>query len=507
MATVSIATTYTHVTGTISDLQYNANQYDSFKFNLYIWDGVNSVWNYADGVQLSGSAFSATTSASYTFTYLEPNRYYYVEIYVNYNGIWYPNDPSMSIGFITDFAFTPVIPEANIVFVSATAYSITFSRSSNAGSGSSLKTQIWMGSWVDIDLSGYGYSTSGNNITVSNLNPSTTYYFRVLTIVETWYSVAPYNNGNYYADFFTTAIPIPTIPNAPTLVSRADGSLTLQWNSVEYASYYVVRYKNYNNVYQTVDVYGLSVTLDNLEYGVRYYVSVKAVNTSGSSAYSSENPATTLPSIPTISSSAYTTTTITIQLTDMIGNWDYVTVWYSPNGGGTWYSSNITYGNSSIVLSGLSTGTQYTIKASSFYTLDGSTLESYNYSNILYITPSANVRPSNFIWTTSIASGGNIHSFDNTLRYMYIVTATEWNSFTTRINAFRTYKGLSTTSFTTVSRNTTFTASIYNEARNAIAGLSAYFTNNPTLPPTVSTGTRIYASYFTNLSNALNSIL
>src|SRR5690606_13086004 len=66
-------------------------------------------------------------------------------------------------------------------------------------------------------------------------------------------------------------------------------------------------------------------------------------------------------------------------------------------------------------------------------------------------------RPSNYYWTYSKYSGGNFN-----------LTADEWNKFTARINAFRTYKGWSNFDFDYAYRGNAFTAKMYNDARNAI---------------------------------------
>ena len=98
-------------------------------------------------------------------------------------------------------------------------------------------------------------------------------------------------------------------------------------------------------------------------------------------------------------------------------------------------------------------------------------------------------RPSNFSWTYPKVSGQNFN-----------ITATEWNSFTNRINEFLTYKGLSTYSFTSVSSGMDFAAVIFNQGRNKISEMIS------TSVPSVSSGNTLYASYFNQLVSDLNSI-
>ena len=114
-------------------------------------------------------------------------------------------------------------------------------------------------------------------------------------------------------------------------------------------------------------------------------------------------------------------------------------------------------------------------------------------------------RPSNWAWSYTISSGSNVHSVVN--KDIYIMPATEWNNFTTRINGFRQYKGLSVYNFTPVSSGTNFTTTIINQALTAIRDMSAHFTNGNSVPANRVTGDNILvASYYTNMRDALNSI-
>ena len=132
--------------------------------------------------------------------------------------------------------------------------------------------------------------------------------------------------------------------------------------------------------------------------------------------------------------------------------------------------------------SGLKAGTKYACNVE----LDNKTWIGTKY----FTTDSAAIpRPSDWSWHSSIYSGGYIK-----------LTATEWNDFTARINDFRTYKGLSKYSFTRVSRGTNISASIVNEATNAIRAMNSVATSN------VYSGDNISASFFNSLKNALNNI-
>lgn len=312
-----------------------------------------------------------------------------------------------------------------------------------------------------------------------------------------------------------TVSPIPTAPSSPTLMTngRIDGGLKLQWNYMDYADDYTLRYKNYNGVYYTQASIKNNTTLTGLEYGVTYYISVKSNNYKGASAYSTENQATTAPKIPTIARDSAGLTSLTVNISGMQGNWSFIKLWYKEVGTTTWNYITIQCPSSQSptaqgTITGLVQGKSYNIKASSFFTVNGVDLESVDsagaigYSNIL--TEQLSSRPQNFNWTTNIVTGGAIYEVQN--KNLKIITAQEWNDFTSRINAFRQYKGLSNYTFTSVVSGTAFTAVIYNQARNALNDLNAYITGGNVIPSTVSTGIVITANHLLALKSALNSI-
>lgn len=100
-------------------------------------------------------------------------------------------------------------------------------------------------------------------------------------------------------------------------------------------------------------------------------------------------------------------------------------------------------------------------------------------------------RPSSWSWRSTIVSGGDIG-----------LTASEWNDFCGRINEFRAYKGLSTYSFTSVSPGVKISASIVNEARNAISAIPGH----GGLPSQAVSGGEVSAAFFHALRDALNGV-
>lgn len=105
--------------------------------------------------------------------------------------------------------------------------------------------------------------------------------------------------------------------------------------------------------------------------------------------------------------------------------------------------------------------------------------------------PVGPTRPTNWQWWSTIQRGATIN-----------ISANEWNSFCAKINEFRTYKGMRTYYFSTVSRGTSISAYIVNEAWNAINQISGH----GMLPSYAASGEAITAYFFTQLGNALNSV-
>lgn len=128
-------------------------------------------------------------------------------------------------------------------------------------------------------------------------------------------------------------------------------------------------------------------------------------------------------------------------------------------------------------------GTSYYIWVRGYYSDASGT------TYLCIIPPSS--RPSNFSWTNAKTQGKAFN-----------LTAAEWNSFTSKINEFRKYKGLSNYSFTYAYKGDTFTAAMYNQARKAIQAVDGY----GTYIPTVSAGDNITAYAMNVLVSELNSI-
>jgi hypothetical protein len=104
--------------------------------------------------------------------------------------------------------------------------------------------------------------------------------------------------------------------------------------------------------------------------------------------------------------------------------------------------------------------------------------------------PPAPTRPSNWVWATPPVRGNLV---SNTL------TAAQWNAFTARVNAFRSYVGLSTIPFATATRGAEITTNIFNTVLGAIRQMG-------TVPANPSKGNEITAAMIVQMTNGLNSI-
>lgn len=113
-----------------------------------------------------------------------------------------------------------------------------------------------------------------------------------------------------------------------------------------------------------------------------------------------------------------------------------------------------------------------------------------------------NTKPAQWNWSYNIASGSPMQStvkIDDTNYIGYVMNATEWNSFTSRINEFRLYRKLKTVVFTQVASGDSVSAYLINQAIFSINemgfSLAQKYSNDS-----------LNAQTFINFKNALNSI-
>lgn len=131
---------------------------------------------------------------------------------------------------------------------------------------------------------------------------------------------------------------------------------------------------------------------------------------------------------------------------------------------------------------------------------------SVNYMKCDFTTPPTweGVRPYDWTWANPKTQGTAFN-----------LTVAEWNDFTNHINDFRTYydkkytKTIGKYSFTTAPFDPSkkFYAWIYNQAVTAISQMSPPISIPTDTALAKSSGEKIYARYFNELSNSLNSII
>lgn len=240
-------------------------------------------------------------------------------------------------------------------------------------------------------------------------------------------------------------------------------------------------------------------TATGLGYGSKtYYCWVKGAG-SGGLYWSVGSASITIPSPPVIPgyptgiSHSVNGQNCTITFTKGT-NADYTGLYYyyynNPEGG-----TYITTTGTSFSLTGLGNNNTYRYQLIS-YTYAG---QSSGYTSEYTFTTGVG-RPSNFYFTTSFVSGGDAE-----------IDSNDWYYFKNKINEFRQYKGLSNYSFSyNPSVGASLSAVDFNQVRNALYDLRTYMTgsyaNGTLLPSTKNTGDDVYAAFFTNMQNSLNSI-
>lgn len=431
------------------------------------------------GTSASGTTYAQNQSLSQTFSGYSPGTSYSVCA-----KIWWkdPDGNGAAAGWVqiggTYYTFqtqcaTPSFSSSSNV--TASSITVTF----NSVTGASQ--------YEIVCSNGSSSVGSSRTATFNNLSPNTQYGFKCRALASTG-SAADSAFSSY--SYVTTVGP-PATPNGEVSISRRiEGGFDLTWPSSSNATGYDLAYKySYDSSFTTVSVNGTSYTLSGRACGVQHSFKVRAKNSSGTSSYTAESIGTTAPRSPTVSNPATTSDTIDIEIGNMDGNWDYVLVWKNSNQSDSkkLYQTDWNSGQRRVTFTGLSQGVSYNFKAQSVFNWNSTDLWSYSIREINVTTTS---RPANFSWDSSKSAGSDFN-----------LTASEWNRLTSRINDFRRYKGLSNYSFTTASTGATFTATIFNQARNAIADMRTMG-----LPGTKSAGNTITASDLNALRDTLNAI-
>jgi hypothetical protein len=143
-------------------------------------------------------------------------------------------------------------------------------------------------------LTGYnGLVTSQNNITVDNLSPGQTYYFRIKSLSAA--TESPYSNT-------VTILTSPSPPVASGVSAITSSGFTAEWQPVVTAIKYLVdvskdNFATFEEGYNGKEITGTSVEITGLTAGITYKFRVKAFNGT-TSVYSNEISTITKPQAP-----------------------------------------------------------------------------------------------------------------------------------------------------------------------------------------------------------------
>lgn len=345
------------------------------------------------------------------------------------------------------------------------------------------------GATYEITVSGWskasGKASTSGSVNISLDNFAT--YTAKLTV---------YNNDKSASKSYTFTISDYDLTPTNINTTRIDGGLKFSWSGAYDAEYYKVRltrnYDSYQHPLQTV--YSKNATFTGLQYGVAYTIEVRAYYSS--SKYGSWEfgyTVVTSPAQPTFTTSSRNgVITVNYSLEDS-SNVSYVYInLYDSTNSTVLQQKTFTTASGSFSYNKVADG-RYNIRAQSVFVYGGSYYYCVDDSGTTYtLTKSITVssKPASFSWTYAKNSGSDFN-----------LKATEWNSFTSKINEFRDWKGLSDYSFTTAVKGNTFTAAMFNQAVTAI---NAMYSNNPL--SSVSKGSTVTAYILNNIVSVLNNV-
>jgi hypothetical protein len=263
------------------------------------------------------------------------------------------------------------------------------------------------------------YSGTGNAVTVTGLQPETTYYFTVFEFnsPSNCY-LTPGLTGNA-----ATLVPVPAPPVALAATSITTGSFRANWNSASGATAYYLDVATSNTFDSGIvlnDVNVGNVTyypVSGLSNSTTYYYRVRAANSSGSSGNSSIISLTTLtpppPSDPVALSASY------ISQTSFQANWNVssgATGYYLDVSTTNKFTGFVTgYNNKNVgnvttfQVTGLTAGKNYYYRVRAYYS--GGT--SANSNTIPVVTPTSDQPADEFVSKLLANQSGQFTGFPN----------------------------------------------------------------------------------------------
>ena len=339
------------------------------------------------------------------------------------------------------------------------------------------------------------YGVTSLSYTVNGLKEGTYYKVKV-------YGQGSYNNGTASYGYGWTKSFTPTpLTGLEAWAGDARGGIHMRWYSSTNATGYrweIYRGRNISSPYYVTgsNTTSTSASYTGLSEYTEYTVKVYATRGSINSEYATATVTTkdlTQPNISITTSDGNGRMYILFNGSDSHSGLRSNSTYYTEisNANGTTYGqgSYSTNNYRTFTLDGY--GNQFVHNA--YYYMKVTTYDNALNSNSTNVRVQFKLaRPVSWGWHTVKVAGQPI-----------ALTAQEWNSFCIKINQFRQYRSLDNYSFTNATSGGIITASIINQAVNAISAMSP--PNNP--PSTVvANSTTITASFFNTLSNSLNSI-
>lgn len=369
-----------------------------------------------------------------------------------------------------------------LTYGSSTVNSITVSVYHTYANGSRAYwdyRQSGSSTWINNGYTLVGRWTN-SSYSFSGLNSGTTYEMRVRIIDGSQGSLPEL--GSATTSGTTTAIP-PSNTATVSGTALSKSSIRVAWNTVSNASgYYVDRSTDgisWTHVRTETSTSWTDTGL--IEYAM-YYYRVRAYNSAGTASGTSSIGTRTLdetnPSVWNVNGEPKSKEIkITWNASDAHSGLSSFRVYRGAN----FVTKSAT--DREHTFTNLEENTTYSFYVQAFDVAGNSA----NSSTIQVTTLDG--RPNDWVWSNSKTQGG-----------IFNLTASEWNSFTTRINEFRVYKNLSPISFTQATKGGTFTAAMFNQAKNAIGGMAATGISDRQAEQD------ILASYFQTLRDRLNSL-
>lgn len=247
-----------------------------------VTDATSYNFQYSVNADMSVATQVEVIDTSYSLTQLPEGKIYYWRAQAkngstlsSWSGIW--NFKTEILSLATPSLSTPANGTTNASLnqqlawqsiVNAASYNLEYSINSDMSNATSI-------------------NTTSLNYTLSNLNSTTTYYWRVQAkyelVLSNWSSIWSFTTG-------TPPLAVPTLLSPSNNALNISTNPTLSWNAVSGATSYDLQYSKKSNMGSAVTVSNITTTskaLSALSTRTTYYWRVRAKNASQTTAWSS----------------------------------------------------------------------------------------------------------------------------------------------------------------------------------------------------------------------------